>query len=137
MHILQITHICVYLLNWLCCFAGGPHRSTSTFVHHARSRTLKGGMLMMRVKRNLERWDMTMTDCCTLRLPTCAVWMALCRASKMALNRSIYWLLPANTSECYLYTEQMGVKCIIVNHAVLRYFIAQDSHTTDGGSTFW
>ena len=78
---------------------------------------------MMRVKRNLERWDMTMTYCCTLQLPTCAVWMALCRASKMALNRSIYWLLPANTSECYLYTEQMGVKCIIVNHAVLRYFI--------------
>ena len=54
---------------------------------------------------------------------TCAVWMALCRASKMALNRSIYWLLSANTSEYYLYTEQMGVKCIIVNHAVLRYFI--------------
>ena len=46
--------------------------------------------------------------------------IALCRASKMALNRSIYWLLPANTSECYLYTEQMGVKCMIVNHAVLR-----------------
>ena len=77
----------------------------------------------MRVNRNLERWDITMTYCCTLRLPTCAVWMALCWASKMALNRSIYWLLTANTSECYLYTEQMGVKCILVNNAVLRYFI--------------
>ena len=48
-----------------------------------------------------------------------------------------YWLLPANTSECYLYTEQMGVKCIIVFMLFSGILFAQDSHTTDGGSTFW
>ena len=37
-------------------------------------------------------------------------------------TKSLDLLAPAG-EQCYLYAEQVGVKCIIVNHAVLRYFI--------------
>ena len=79
-------------------------------------------------ERNLEHWDKTMTYCCTLLWPTCAAWMVLCSPGQMEQNRSIFWLLKANTSKCSFHTaEHMGFQwCTKLNHAVLRYFLCSN-----------